>query len=617
MIPTSQLPTHPRPQLTRPGWISLDGEWQFAFGQVESSPSSVQFDRQIHVPYAPESKASGVHDQGFHETVWYARDIRVTLNGPTQRVLLHFGAVDHQATVWVNGQRCGEHRGGHTSFWMDITDALQDGHGRVVVRADDQPTAFDLPRGKQNWRDEPHAIWYPRTTGIWQTVWIEQVPSCRVASVECTPNLTQWGFDVSAEFAGILPAQASVRVKLSVGGTCLSDDTFTLTSGRVKRRVYLTDPGIVDERKQLLWSPEHPQLIDVLVQLLGDGQVMDEVASYTAMRDVRIVGGEFRLNGAGYVPRLVLDQGYWPDSLMTATDEQFQQDVRLTKQLGFNGARKHQKIESPRYLYWCDVLGLLVWEEMPSAYSLTDQSVRDLSSEWLEAIKRDRGHPCIMAWVPLNESWGVPDLPENPQARSLLHALYHLTRAADPTRPVISNDGWEHGPSDILGIHDYSSDPQALLGRYGTDELAAHTLRTGRAKPYGHAFLLEPEGALEGPVMLTEFGGSTFSDGIQGGWGYSLFNSSETFLQQYEALLGAVHSCAGLKGFCYTQLTDTFNERNGLLTEEREFKADAVRLAAATRGPHRTELYVEEGQGAANPFGYEEQWLHRLAQKAF
>ncbi|GGR32874.1 glycoside hydrolase family 2 protein [Deinococcus ruber] len=610
------MPTHPRPQLTRPDWLSLDGEWDFTAGQAAAAHDHVQFDQKIQVPYPPESRASGLSRHDPQTTVWYQRDLSVVDLAPWERVILHFGAVDYHATVWVNDQRCAEHRGGHTPFSFDITAALHSGQGRLVVRADDDALAFDQPRGKQEWRDESHAIWYPRTTGIWQTVWLERVPATRIIHVECTPRLVEWAFDIELKTIGPLAPGSCVRVQFSAEGHTLCDDTFALLGSRsLKRRVYLNDPGIVDERMELLWSPEHPQLIDVQVQLLNGTTVTDDVRSYTAMRDVRTLRGEFMLNGAGYVPRLVLDQGYWPDTLMTATDEQFRRDIELTKQLGFNGARKHQKIESPRYLYWCDVLGLLVWEEMPSAYSLSDDSVRDLSREWLEAVQRDRGHPCIVTWVPLNESWGVPDLPHNPAAQHLLRALYHLTRAADPSRPVISNDGWEHGTSDILGVHDYTSDPQALLKRFGTSQATEDTLRHFKARPYSRVLLLDPDMPIDAPVMLTEFGGTTYSDGLGAGWGYAHFTSSEAFLTHYEALLAAVHACRGLQGFCYTQLADTFQERNGLLTDARRFKADPTRLAAATRGAHSSVLYVQEGQVVDNPLGYDVLWLQRLARR--
>jgi hypothetical protein len=304
----------------------------------------------------------------------------------------------------------------------------------------------------------------------------------------------------------------------------------------------------------------------------------------------------------------VLDQGYWPQGLMTATDEELRRDVELTKRLGFNGARKHQKVENPRWLYWCDVLGLLVWEEMPSPYRFTPEGVERLTREWMEVIRRDVSHPCIVAWVPFNESWGVPDLPTNPAQRDYVRALYHLTRTLDPSRLVIGNDGWEHVATDLLGIHDYAHDPAVLLQRYGTPEALSRLL----SQPFGRRLLLDDFSAEGKPAVLSEFGGIAYSLEDDRGWGYHRAGDSTAFLELYEGLLAAVHACESLAGFCYTQLTDTFQEKNGLLTENREPKADLARLAGATRGPrHAWDIDLDPDQ---HPLGYAERWRGRAGQ---
>ncbi len=575
---------HPRPLLTRPTWQSLNGEWSFAFDPTSSGEvhATQLFPERIQVPYPPESKASGLHREAYCKTVWYRHEVSVPQDWPAGRTLLHFGAVDYHAQVWVNDAFVGTHTGGHTPFAFDVTEQARSGTLRITVRADDDPLAMDQPRGKQDWRPEPHSIWYPRTTGIWQTVWLERVPDTFIGKLELLPDLERWGFNARVVLAGTPMPEARVRLKLSVEGRTLSDDTVSVLNGEADRMVLLPDGGIDSIRGELAWRPEHPVLIDVEAELLGADGTLDRVEGYTAMRSVRVQNGQFLLNGFPYPLRLVLDQGYWPDSLMSATDDELRRDVELTKQLGFNGARKHQKIEDPRYLYWADHLGLLVWEEMPSAYALTDRSVRALTREWLEAIERDRAHPCIVAWVPLNESWGVPDLPVNARAQHLLDALYHLTKAADPSRPVIGNDGWEHGATDILSIHDYTDQPEIIEARYGSTERVQTTLR--EVQPGHRTLLLDPARDSGQPVMLTEFGGIAFTPDATEGWGYSRARTSEDFVRRYEGLLGAVHRSAPLKGFCYTQLTDTFQEVNGLLNERREFKGDAERLRRATTG---------------------------------
>lgn len=608
--PTPQ-PTHPRPQFQREGWRSLDGQWQFAYDDEARwrQPADVTFDRTIQVPYPPESLRSGIHDTGFHPVVWYSRRIAVAPAELGGRVLVHFGAVDYSARVWAGGQSVGQHQGGHTPFSVDITDAL-DGSGSVelVVRAEDDPQALTQPRGKQDWQPEPHLIWYPRTTGIWQTVWLESVPATRLDSLRWTPHVDRWELGLTVEVAGPLTPDLRVRVRLFVDGQELVEDTYRLTARELGRRITLPDPGLEDARNDLLWTPENPQLIGATLELLDGETVIDTMQSYAALRSVGCDGPRFLLNGQGYILRMVLDQGYWPDSLMAATDEELRRDVELTRRLGFNGARKHQKVEDPRWLYWCDVLGLLVWEEMPSAYRFTPGTAEKLIREWMEVIRRDASHPCIVAWVPFNESWGIPDLNTNPVHRDYVKTLYHLTRTLDPTRLVIGNDGWENMSTDMVGLHDYVHDPALLRERYGTPQALAQTFR----QPFGgRALLIDGLAGAEIPTVLSEFGGVAYSVEDAQGWGYSRATDSARLLDTYENLLAAVHDCRALAGFCYTQLTDTFQEKNGLLTARREPKADLTRLARANRGPHHA--WDLQDDLDPHPLGYSPRWSERQA----
>ncbi|CAM4272517.1 glycoside hydrolase family 2 TIM barrel-domain containing protein [Deinococcus marmoris] len=567
------------------------------------------FDRTIQVPYPPESLRSGIHDTGFHPVVWYSRRIAVAPAERGGRVLVHFGAVDYSARVWAGGQFVGQHEGGHTPFSVDITDAL-DGSGSVelAVRAEDDPQALTQPRGKQDWQPEPHLIWYPRTTGIWQTVWLESVPATRLDSLRWTPHVDRWELGLTVEVTGPLTPDLRVRVRLFVDGQEVIEDTYRLTERELGRRIALPDPGLEDARNDLLWTPENPQLIGATLELLDGDTVIDTVQSYAALRSVGCDGPRFLLNGQGYVLRMVLDQGYWPDSLMAATDEELRRDVELTRRLGFNGARKHQKVEDPRWLYWCDVLGLLVWEEMPSANRFTPGAVEKLTREWMEVIRRDVSHPCIVAWVPFNESWGIPDLNTNPAHRDYVKTLYHLTRTLDPTRLVIGNDGWENMSTDMVGLHDYVRDPAVLRERYGTPQALAVTFR----QPFGgRALLIDGLAGAEIPTVLSEFGGVAYSLDAAEGWGYSRVTDRAGLLEIYEALLAAVHNCRALAGFCYTQLTDTFQEKNGLLTARREPKADLTRLARASRGPRYGWDLKDDLD--PHPLGYSPRWSERRA----
>jgi hypothetical protein len=333
-----------------------------------------------------------------------------------------------------------------------------------------------------------------------------------------------------------------------------------------------------------LWSPQAPTLIDVELELwAGRGELLDHVDSYTALRTVAAQAERFLLNGRPHRLRMVLDQGYWPDGGLTApSDAALREDVLLARRMGFNGVRKHQKIEDPRYLYWADRLGLAVWEEMPSAYRFTHRSVDRLSREWTAVVQRDYSHPCIIAWVPINESWGVPNLPSIARERHYVQALYHLTKTLDPTRPVIGNDGWESVATDIIGIHDYDDQPERIAKRYHADEPIPRLFK--RERPGGRLLVLEGTAHGDLPLMLTEFGGIAFTGDDVAGWGYSRMSSSGALASAYERLMAVVRDLPLFSGFCYTQFADTYQEANGLLFGNRTPKFPLERMAAATSG---------------------------------
>lgn len=599
-------PNYPRPQLQRSSWQSLNGSWEFAIdakGEI-CEPAEVVFDRRIMVPFSPETTASGVGDTSFYSAVWYRRQFPRPDLKPGERLVLHFGAVDYRATVWVNGIKVRNHEGGYTPFEVEISGVLRDGEAQeVILRAEDDPADLEKPRGKQDWKLEPHSIWYPRTTGIWQTVWMEVVPAVYLEAVRWTSSLKRWEIGMEAQVRGtLLPGQQLV-VRMQVADQLLASDTYTfvnaalgagsLTAGQLHRRIALSDPGIDDYRNSLLWSPESPTIIDITLEIKDEhGAVLDSVISYTALRAIAIQGNRVILNGRPLPLRLVLDQGYWPESGLTAPNESaFVRDILLVKGMGFNGVRKHQKIEDPRFLYWADHLGLLVWEEMPSAYRYTQRSVERLTREWMEVLRRDDSHPCIISWVPFNESWGVPDLPDSRAQRAYVRALYHLTKTLDPTRPVLGNDGWESVATDIIGVHDYDADPVRIAKRYGTEEVEGRLFQTER--PGGRLLRITETGERTAdrvqPIVLTEFGGIALRAGEQGTWGYSSARTPEELEHRYTALLETVRSLPELAGFCYTQLTDTYQEANGLLFADRRPKVDLDKYALATAGRHSDE----------------------------
>jgi beta-galactosidase/beta-glucuronidase len=577
---------YPRPQLRRAEWTSLDGAWEFSLDPEAgwTLPEEPPFEGRVLVPFSPETPASGVGNTGFYRACWYRRQFQAAPQKPGDRILLHFGAVDYIAAVWVNGALAVTHEGGYTPFTADITPLLRaDGPQTVVVQALDDPADLTKPRGKQDWQLHPHSIWYPRTTGIWQTVWVERVPSTYIGTVRWTPNVERWEIGFEAWTRGRSRDDLRCILELRAGEKLLAQDSYAVMSGEVHRRVALSDPGIDDYRNELLWSPSTPTLIQAVIRLeTASGELLESVESYTALRQVGVQGEKFVLNNRPYQLRLVLDQGYWPQSGITAPDDgALWRDVELAKAMGFNGVRKHQKIEDPRYLYCADRLGLLVWEEMPSAYRYTRASIARVTREWSEAVLRDVNHPCIVAWVPFNESWGVPDLPTSPSQRHYVQALYHLTKTLDPTRPVVGNDGWESVATDIVGIHDYDDQPARIMARYGQGDVP---MLFKRERPAGRLLSLDDH-AQDQPIMITEFGGIAYSRDNAGTWGYSRAAGAEDFAERYRNLLRAIRAIPLLAGFCYTQFADTYQEANGLLFADRTPKFPLDAMAQATRGP--------------------------------
>jgi beta-galactosidase/beta-glucuronidase len=592
---------YPRPQCRREAWMSLNGEWQFAIDEtaIWRHPGDVEWSETIRVPFAPEALASGIGRTGFFLVCWYRVGCRLPPHQAGERWLLHFGAVDWRATVWVNGHYAGEHEGGYTPFSLDVTDRLgPDGDCEIVVRADDDPHDLAKPRGKQDWQLEPHSIWYPRTTGIWQTVWLEKVPPTRIGRLAFTPNLARWELSFQMWLEGDRRQDLRLGIKLRSRGTMIASDTYLVVAGEVHRGIALSDPGIDDSRNELLWSPDAPNLIEAQLELWGErGELIDRVQSYTALRSAATQGDRFVLNGRPYQLRMVLDQGYFPTGGLTAPDDgALRRDVELTKAMGFNGVRKHQKIEDPRYLYWADRLGLAVWEEMPSAYRFTAQSVERLSRAWTAVIARDYSHPCIVTWVPVNESWGVPNLPDNPRERHYVQALYHLTRTLDPSRPVLGNDGWESVATDIIGIHDYDDRPERIARRYHASDVLPRLFK--RERPGGRILVLgEGDKHIDQPLMLTEFGGIALA-GADDTWGYSVSRTADDLAERYERLLHVVRDLALFSGFCYTQFADTYQEANGLLRADRTPKIPLERIRAATAGPR---AYRDDGLTQLTP----------------
>lgn len=580
---------YPRPQFVRKEWQNLNGQWNFAFDDENKGTKERWFDdtgkldQVIQVPFVYQTELSGIDCQEVHDIVWYQKTFDWQREG--RRCLLHFGAVDYHARVYVNGALAGEHTGGHTSFTLDITDLVHDGENNLTVRVEDYHDDEEIPRGKQYWRPGSAGIWYTNTTGIWQTVWLEPVNATYIKQVKFTPNLDEGLVEILAEVAKGEGA-ATLEYKILFKGEVVAEDAIGVVGKTILRKVDLYDGKIFRSNFHdggWTWSPETPNLFDVELRLLDQkGIVHDEVNSYFGMRKVHTEKGMVFLNNQPFYQKLVLDQGYWPTGLLTApTDEDFVKDIQLAKDMGFNGCRKHQKVEDPRFLYWADKMGYLVWGECASTISYSNDAVARLTNEWFEIVERDYNHPSIVTWVPLNESWGIPEVHGNPQQQSFSQSIYYLLHSLDRTRLVISNDGWEMTTTDICAIHNYSHGQEQEVKKYQHFKDTLATVEGLIHYPPGKWAIFAEGFRYQGqPIMLTEFGGIGYKVDDQTGWGYTTVENEEQYLEDYSRIMAAIYASTALWGYCYTQLTDVEQEINGLLTYERHPKADLAKIKA-------------------------------------
>lgn len=558
----------PRPDFVRENWVSLNGEWDFSF-------DSDTFDMKIQVPFVYQSKRSGVASAQNHDVVWYRRGFQVDEEKMNKgRVLLHFGAVDYEAGIYINGQFAGTHRGGHTSFTFDISDFVKAGENELKVRVYDG-NETDRPRGKQTWTGELFGCWYTPTTGIWQTVWLEYTGQTYIRRIKITPDLNRnqalYEFYISGPEECVIKAETAVDSVMT--GTSYDLGTNTVSCKNGYGKCILAFPDMDLARDRIIWSLECPNLIYVKSGLYIGDRKEDEVLTYYGMRSVELKERKFYLNGNVCVQRLILDQGYWPDSLLTPPDiDALEKDIRIAQEMGFNGARKHQKIEDPRYYYLADKLGFLVWGELPSCYMFNDNTVKNSVSEMTEFLERDFNHPSIVTWVPMNESWGVRNIRTDVQQQAFSNLLIYLVKSYDSTRPVSGNDGWEQtNDTDILAIHDYAL-MASTMNQYDDIETVIRGAAESRAVlADGHAYRGQP-------VIMTEYGGVAFA-GENDGWGYyGKISSSEEFINRVAPVTEYMIKSGRFAGFCYTQLTDVMQEKNGLLTEAREPKIEIMKL---------------------------------------
>ncbi|MBQ5970423.1 MAG: beta-galactosidase [Clostridia bacterium] len=552
---------YPNPQFERTDWECLNGPWNcgyeptapgFRFSRDESTAVSLRkaarYPYQINVPFCVESRLSGIGDTGFVQRVWYRRTVHVRARG--RRVFLHVGAADHLTTVLVNGRLAGRHRGGYTSFAFEITDLVADGDNEVFILCEDNNRAPMVMRGKQSEKKQSHGCDYTRTTGIWQSVWLEYTPQAYIKHIRIFPDAANGRVTVMADFCG----SGNFSCEAFYAGKAMGCASQTNAAGCRHYEIKLSETH--------LWEVGRGRLYDLTLRF-GD----DVVNSYFGLRDVRLDGYRFLLNGKSVFQRLVLDQGFYRDGIYTApTDGRLAQDVIDCMALGFNGARLHQKVFEPRFLYHCDRLGYLVWGEAPN-WGLdisSPESVPIFLGEWREALRRDCNHPAIIGWCPFNETW---DYHRRRQYDPLLSTVFDFTRDFDPTRPCIDTSGNYHVKTDIYDVHDYDCDPARFKQNY--DRLMTEGVL------HDHIEINQGRQHYGGePVFMSEYGGIKWAgdDSIKS-WGYGVdVKTPQEFADRYCALTEALLGNDRMLGFCYTQLYDIEQEQNGLYTYDREKK---------------------------------------------
>ena len=555
-------PEYPRPSLVREKWRNLNGEWDFLIdhgvsGKERRFFEKADFNMKINVPFAPESKLSGIENTDFMKSVWYKRTFVLDKNDFSGRIIIHFGAVDYLAEVWINGVSAGTHKGGYTPFSFDITPYCSQGENTLIVNAFDDTINPMQPTGKQATSYFNQGCVYTRTTGIWQTVWLEFVPDVYLKKLKLTPDIDNEKLYIVATFNKECKETFSAEAFLD--GKSVAFTEHNINGKAIETSLDIKNPS--------LWSLDTPTLYDLKLKI-GE----DESQSYFGMRKVAINGYAIEINNKPVFQRLVLDQGFYPDGIYTApTDEDLKNDIVLSKKAGFNGARLHMKVFEPRVKYWADKLGYLLWGEYPNWGLDTDNpsSLLAMLSEWVEAVERDYNSPSIVGWCPFNELGSAHRLAD------ILETVYDVTKAIDPFRPMIDTSGYIHAKkTDSYDVHDYEQDPVKFAEHY-------ESLVNGNGERFKNP--KDMSQYADQPFFVSEFGGTwwKYDDNESGGWGYGKAPENvEEFYSRYEGLVSALLSNPKMCAFCYTQLTDLMQECNGIYSFSRKEKFDTARICA-------------------------------------
>lgn len=566
---------YPRPQFVRKEWESLNGEWNFIFDDNDEGETKEYFkdfpmSNKIIVPFTYETKLSGIEDESIHYIVWYNRKINISKKQlQDKNIILNFEGSDYKTKVWINGNYIGKNIGAYSRFSFNIEEYVTEGENDITIKVEDS-LSKDQPRGKQRYKKESWKCWYIQTTGIWKTVWLEWVSKKYIKGIKITPKKDKIQLEIETNLSEQDTEKQNyyIETEISFNGQILNNAKEMINSNYEKIEINILKEGTKHVIQE--WSTSKPNLYDISYKLYCEDKIIDTVDSYFGIRNITIKEDKIYLNNEELYLKLILDQGYWKESYLTPpSEESLIKDIESVLSFGYNGVRKHQKIEDERFLYWCDVKGVLVWSEMASCYNFNDNSLQNFTNEWIRVVKQNYNHPSIITWVPINESWGIPEVSKYEKEQNFATTLYYLTKSIDNTRPVISNDGWEHTISDIITIHDYKQDEELLYQEYTDKDMKVlNNLKEyhGKHRLFANGYKYEGQ-----PVIMSEYGGIAINS--EEGWGYGKqVKDEKELIERFTRLTNAIKNIPYISGYCYTQLADVQQEINGLMDAERNYK---------------------------------------------
>lgn len=565
---------YPNPQFIRKDWRDLNGKWDFRFDDEDIGLTNERFkekgffDKKIIVPYSYNTKASEINEDKDHEIVWYQRKLHIDIES-SKRYILHFGAVDYESDLWINGIHVNKHYGGHIPFQVDITRYVEEDN-IITVRVKDTNSTRQ-PIGKQSWKDHNFLCWYTKTVGIWQPVYLEETGDVYLTQLRMTPDIDHASLSIDALVSQDIE-DSYLNVEISYEGKRVNEASVLIKDGRAQLTI---DVSSKDPNFRLnFWHVDAPHLYDIKLNVLVEKTITDSVESYFGMRSINTVNGKVFLNNQEFYQKLVLDQGYIKDGGMTLTVDEIKNDIEKIKEMGFNGVRKHQKVETHHFMYLCDRLGLVMWAEMPSPFEYSFETNQNMINELYPFIDKHYNHPSVIAYVLMNESWGINEVYSNTEQQKFVDGLYHLTRSLDEHRLVIGNDGWEHTLTDLVTVHDYNGNPETLKESYENFEqfVNGSPSRTSTRHVFSEGYEYDNQ-----PFLVSEYGGVAYENtkDKEESWGYGdRLNNKEEVLQKISALTKVIMDNDRIQGFCYTQLTDVQQEVNGLLDANHDYKFD-------------------------------------------